>query len=512
MKAKQMFLISEFISRSDVVFHVPVYQRRYSWTEEHCQQLFNDLVEIADTGRKHFMGSIVYIATGMLDERLNIIDGQQRITSVMLFLKALHDLSGNQEIKFIIRKKLLLNEKANGEFNLKLQQVEADGSVFGKLIINQDFDENAFTLEERGSNVYKNYVYFRDIIRKSGIDEAKLLETVKMLEIIGVSLEDEDPQKIFESMNSTGKSLTNTDLLRNYLLMDLPHEVQEELYNHYWLNIEKNVGADKIDAFMVHYLIMRNKSDNLSLHRKRTHINKDTLYDAYKINFPAKNKDSRQLLEDMYKYSVIYKRIVNNDNYNSSELDRAVYELIYELNAEPCAVFIMYLLSLQKENNLSDAEILKAVQACISYVFRVRMFKGYVSNQFFGLAMQYYGKSKARNFIDKVWDALNSGNGRYAFPNNKAFQAEFETKNIFLDFKQPMIKYILYKYEKFKTKEIVEPENATIEHILPRNFDKWRGHLEAIGDKDYAEYINKIGNLTLTKDNSKLSNAPFKDK
>ena len=516
MIAKQALLLTELLSQSGILCNIPVYQRRYSWTEEHCQQLFNDLVEIVETGKKHFIGSIVYKSTTAVPSAqcLNIIDGQQRITSVMLFLKALHDLYDDEEAKFSIRHNFLLNAKANGKFTLKLKQVEADGSVFEKLIMYENFDENAFTLEDKGSNVYKNYIYFKKLIAQSNVNKNNLYEAVKKLDIISVSLEDEDPQKIFESMNSTGKTLTNTDLLRNYLLMDLPYDEQEFLYKKYWMQIEKNVGVSKIEAFMIHYLIMRKKSDSVTIHKGRNnlHINKETLYDAYKINFKPKDKNARELLEEMYKYSILYKRIVNNDNINGSRPDRAIYELIYELNAAPAAIFIMYLLSLQESENLSDEDILNAVQICISYVFRIRIFNGSTSNQFFGLAIQYYDKSTSKNFIGKVWDALNSGKGRYRFPNNKEFKDAFESKDILRPSKQPIIRYILYKYEKLKTKELVEAENVTIEHILPQNFDKWREHLEAIGDKDYTEYIHRIGNLTLTKDNSELSNSPFNDK
>lgn len=353
MIAKQS-LLTTLLTQMNIVFNIPVYQRRYSWEETQCQQLFDDLKEIAVSGKNHFIGSIVYIPTGTATEpSCNIIDGQQRITSVMLFLKALYDLSDNEPVKKLIRTGFFVNEGLSSNFNLKLKQVEADGTIYEKLIMHDDFDESAFSDAEKATNVYKNYIYFKNLIAQSSCSQNDLLNAVYKIGIIDVCLNDEDPQKVFESMNSTGKSLTNTDLLRNYLLMDLPYNEQEFLYKNYWMQIENNVSVKKMENYMAHYLIMSHKSDNLNLHGKSSHINKDTLYEAYKINYSPKYKGSEKLLEDMYKCSILYKRIVNNDNIKT-ELDIAIDELINKLGSEPAAIFIMYLLSLKESEKLED--------------------------------------------------------------------------------------------------------------------------------------------------------------
>ena len=515
MRAHDSYL-SKLLKLGDTVFYIPVFQRNYDWDTDNCQQLFSDLETIALSNKDHFIGNIVYVNTGTAtDQEYNIIDGQQRITSVMLFMKALHDSTGDIKLQRSIRNGYLLNTDDEDEVKMKLKQVESDSAVFEKLILHKEFREEDFTAEEQRSNIYRNYEFFKEKILESSIELQELYNAVSRLEIIDVLLTTEDPQEVFESMNSTGKNLTNTDLLRNYLLMALPYEAQKKLYQKYWAKIEKNVGLKLMEQYMVHYLIMKRKSDSITIRKRSAKVNKNNLYDCYKIYFsPAEKADNgiEKLMADMYRYSPIYKRIVNNDNVKS-ELDKAIYELIYELNADQAAIFLLYLLDYQKENDISDDDMVQAVRAIISYAFRLRMFKGSVSSQFFALAIQYFEKGEGiDSFVDRVWNALTSGQGSYRFPRDIEFRNIFETKDFYLEFKPPLIRYILYKFERNRTKEVVEPLNTTIDHILPRDATQWRDYLANIQDTTYPELIHKIGNLTLTKLNSEMSNRPFEEK
>lgn len=515
MKAHDSYLTS-LLKLSDAVFNIPVYQRNYDWDTDNCLQLFSDLETITVTGKDHFIGSIVYISIGTATgPEYNIIDGQQRITSVMLFLKALHDYSDNELFRKQIKRGFLINIGLDDAPKMKLKQVESDSTVYEKIIMQEEFNEAAFTAMEKATHVFKNYLFFKERISQSIADLPSLYNAVFKLEIIDVCLTTEDPQEVFESMNSTGKSLTNTDLLRNYLLMDLSHSKQEKLYKKYWSQIEKNVGLEWMEQYMVHYLIMKRKSDSMHINRRSAKVNKNTLYDSYKIYFPPESKQddgTEKLMEDMYRYSVLYRKIVNNDN-PDTPFAKAVHEIIHELSAEHVAVFLLYLLNVQQEQQISDEEMLAAVHACISYVFRVRIFKGSTSNQFFALAIQYFERGdESTPFIDRVWDALTSGQGRYRFPKDREFRNTFENMDMYLEFKPPMIRYILYKFERRRTKEVVEPENVTIEHILPQEPKEWISHLVNIHDNDYLENTHKIGNLTLTKLNSEVSNDPFEKK
>lgn len=517
MRAHDSYL-SKLLKLGETGFYIPVFQRNYDWDTENCQQLFSDLEIIAETKREHFIGNIVYVSSGTAtDQVYNIIDGQQRITSVMLLMKALHDLTDDPKLQKQIRYGYLLNADDGDDIKVKLKQVESDSSIFEKLILHIEFHEEDFTEEEQGSNIYKNYMFFREQIMESPISIPDLYTAVSLLEIIDVVLTSEDPQEVFESMNSTGKNLKNTDLLRNYLLMALSHSEQEMFYKKYWAKIQNNVGSKMMDQYMAHYLIMKRKSDSINIKRRSSKISKNNLYECYKIYF-NNNPEYKQktgieiLLSDMYRYSTVYRRIVNNSEI-SSDLDKAIYELIYELNADSAAIFLLYLLDYQEQNGISEDEMLKAVKACISYVFRVKMLKGTIGSQFFALAIQYFDRcDDSYSFVDKVWKALTSGQGSYRFPRDLEFQNAFENKDIFLEFKPPIIRYILYKFEKKRTKEIVDPESATIEHILPQDTKLWRDHLAKLSDNSYIEYKHKIGNLTLTKHNSEMSNSSFDQK
>ena len=521
MKAHDSYLTA-LLKSNDAVFNIPVYQRNYDWDVENCEQLFSDIETIVQSGKDHFIGSIVYISIGTATEPyFNIIDGQQRITSVMLFLRALFDSTEDSRLKTLIWHGFLINIGLENEPKMKLKQVESDRSVYEKLILADEFDAAAFTEKEKVSHVYRNYLRFRSLIdntiANSQVSPSDLYQAVFKLEIIDVCLTTEDPQEVFESMNSTGKSLTNTDLLRNYLLMDLTHSEQENLYKKYWLQIETNVTPKMMDVYMVHFLIMTRKSDSMNLHKRSIKINRNNLYECFKRHFPPAKKQNggtEKLLNEMYRYSIEYKTIIFPDT--TTELGRAIYEAIYELNAESLAIFLMYLFHIQAEKHISDTDILEAIRACISYIFRVRLFKGSIGNQFFALAIQYYERAEradeSKPFIEKIWEALTSGQGSFRFPKNREFAYALETRDIFLEFKPPMVRYILYKYERMYTKEIVEPESATVEHIMPQNTDEWIKHLLEIKDTNYRDNIHKIGNLTLTKMNGELSNKPFAEK
>ena len=515
MRAHDSFL-SKLLKLSETAFYIPVFQRNYDWDTDNCQQLFSDLERIALSQREHFIGNIVYVSTGTAtDQNYNIIDGQQRITSVMLLMKALHDLTDDNKLKKQIRNGYLLNSDDEDDIKVKLKQVESDSTVFEKLILHKEFNEDDYSSAEKESNIYRNYAFFKEKIVESPIAMHDLYGAVSLFEIIDVLLTTEDPQEVFESMNSTGKNLTNTDLLRNYLLMALPYNKQVKLYKNYWAKIQKNVGAKLMEQYMVHYLIMKRKSDSINLKHRSSKINKNNLYDCYKLYFKPEDKEddgTDRLLGDMYRYSSVYRRIVNNDS-RSSDLDKAIYELIYELNADQAAIFLLYLLDYQAQNSVPDSEMIEAVKACISYVFRLRMFKGSISSQFFALAIQYFDRcDETMPFVDRVWKALTSGQGSYRFPRDREFQNAFETRDMYLEFKQPFIRYILFKFERARTKEVVEPDNTTIEHILPQDTKLWRDHLVSISDNAYPEYLHKIGNLTLTKLNSEMSNNPFAEK
>jgi len=517
MKANETTLI-ELIGVRKRSFSIPVYQRNYDWKVENCKQLFYDIQNIAKDKRDHFLGTIVYIpdrSTATCPIFI-IIDGQQRITSVMLFIKALHDSMDDEDIRADIEEDYLRNSKGGNEYRLKLKPIESDQSVYEKLMMMNDFNEDVFNSDEKETSLYKNYDLFKNLIKESDVSPELLYESVFRLEIVEIQLDKENPQEIFESLNSTGLDLSNADLLRNYLLMSLSYEKQQEMYKRYWLEIERMLGSEYIEDFMTYYLILKKKSDSVQIDGKRAHINPNNLYKSYKLylsdEIRKEEKSLENLLSDMKKYAGYYKHFVNNDS-ESDEKAILHREIFTQFSSKAIAIPLMYFYDLMNAKVISQSEYVDALNACISYLFRSRVAGHNVGAQFCALLIQYYERSKCIKFIDRVWEALNSGKGSYVFSCDEDFKNNLQSKDLYLSLRSAGVRYLLYKIEGYLSKEVVTSENATVEHIMPQNLsDQWIQYLNQKNDITFDLYKHRLGNLTLTKENSKLSNNVFADK
>ena len=256
MKANRMWLFSDVLEKNKRVFKVPVYQRNYDWTNIQCEKLFQDIMKAGENNRQHFTGTVVYIDDVNGGSGLNevlIIDGQQRITTMYILLKALYDASKGVSARIEDEvQEVMFNRHCDEKYKVKLKPVKTDNEQL-ILLIKDKVDKM-----DRNSNVYKNYVVFKKHIEMTvanGYELNDILEGIKKLEIVEIildKLQGDEPQKIFESINSTGLELSLADLIRNYLLMD--DENQDELYEEYWLEIEKNVGYRNLGDFVINFL------------------------------------------------------------------------------------------------------------------------------------------------------------------------------------------------------------------------------------------------------------------
>lgn len=516
MKANETTLI-ELIGVRKRVFSIPVYQRNYDWKYDNCKQLFYDIQHIAETDKSHFLGTIVYIpdrSTATCPIFI-IIDGQQRITSVMLFIKALHDSMENEDFRADIEEDYLRNRGGN-DYRLKLKPIESDQDVFEKLMMQNDFNSELFSSQEKQSAIYRNYEYFKKLISESKVSAEKLYEAVFRIEIVEIQLDKENPQEIFESLNSTGLDLNNADLLRNYLLMSLDYEKQQALYKQYWLIIERLLGNDHIEAFMTYYIILKKKSDAINIDGKRAHISPINLYRTYKMYLADDDRRGELFLElmlaDMKKYATYYQHFVNFD-ITDDEFRQKHEEVFTKFNSPALAVTLMYFYDLMSSKRITSEDYNGVLDICISYLFRSRVAGHNMGTQFCALLIQYFEKSKEESFIDRVWDAFNSSKGSYQFPTDKEFMNDLQTKDLYLTLRSAGVRYLLYKLEGALTKEVVTSENATIEHIMPQTLsEKWRTYLNDKKDISYDLFLHRLGNLTLTKENSKLHNNLFPEK
>ena len=283
MKADSIHLF-DFLENGKTIFEIPVFQRNYEWDEQQCSQLFKDLTIAAEDDQDHFIGAIVYVAeTGRkLSHIYRIIDGQQRLMSLMLLLKSLADV--NDQVRAEIQEQYLTNKYLEENNHLKLKPVAHDMEAF-EAVMNDRLDQY-----NDPSKVVKNYQYFKKRIQQSEFSSTELYEALNHFNMVYIELtndvQDENPQVIFESLNSTGVSLSASDLVRNFLLMKLDSDKQSRLYQEYWVKMERIFTTNTFADFIRFYLTMK-------MHKM---INKAKIYPLYKEFYYGQGLDSEEAL------------------------------------------------------------------------------------------------------------------------------------------------------------------------------------------------------------------------
>ena len=508
--------IDEFISDKRTLV-IPVYQRNYDWKTTNCEQLFNDLTRIVENGKDHFIGTFVYQhkpSAGIFQEFI-IIDGQQRITSIILFAKAIYDLTDDEDLKEDIHATFIKHGKGELKGKCKLRPTEYDRSTFEKLMTDDVFDENNFAGDEKKSAMYRNYLFFREKLYESPLTLRKLHDAIYNLKVVSILLQEENPQEIFESLNSTGLDLSKADLIRNFLLMPLTYNKQEELYKNYWLKIEELLRpSDNVENFIIQYLITKRKSDAV-METKKQRLNTRNLYSTFKEFFWKNYSNADLFLRDLYRYAKFFRRFIFNDDTkfdNLSALDKKFYELVYLLDVTNAPIILMYLLDRYENKHFDEQTFINFVDALISLSFRAKV----CGNT--GITSQFAGNVLARldkeNYLDEkiFWRAITFGKGRYSFPNDKDFQASLVSESLYTTIKSHGCKYLLYSLERaMRAKELPSYSKATVEHILPQKLSNtWKQYLSTRNDSSAHElWLHTLGNLTLTEENSTLSNADF---
>jgi len=512
-------------------FKIPVYQRKYDWEKEQCRQLFDDIERIILTEKYHFLGTFVYQKKSVpgsnnFDEYV-VIDGQQRITTIILLAKALHEIIDDDD-KEEIFSTFIKHTKGKGMKNkCKLKPTEYDLPVFEKLMNYEKFDENNFDDNEKFSMLYQNYIFFRQKI--SADNSEKIYKAIQNLNIVGINVESgENPQEIFESINSTGLALSQSDLIRNYLLMSLDYDSQEDLYKKYWLQIELLLhSTETVEKFIVQYLITKRKSDSLLHNNKKKRLSKNNLYFSFKkyfeenYNGEKKSVEVEKYLADMYRYAKFYNKFLFKDKVEFdklSALDKKFYELNFLLESANASIILMYLYD-KFDRNIFDEEIfIKFIDAMISLTFRAKLCgTNGITPQFAGNVISRLEQEKILD-EDSFWKTITFGKGDYSFPNNEKFKKSLINSDLQAVLKSDGCRYLLYSLEKNAphSKELPKysGETASIEHIMPRTLnDEWKNYLSSKNDlQSHEHWLNTLGNLTLTAYNSELSNSTFDKK
>lgn len=492
-------------------FIIPIYQRKYSWTLRQCKQLWSDIVRaVEDENIKgHFVGSVVYIEKGIYQissvPQLLVIDGQQRMTTLTLLLLALANASENSGKTFDMTKKKILN--------YYLVNNDEDGELYHKLILTQRDKDTLISLilgkqlpEEFSQKIYENYHFFLDTIINSGIDLNKLYQGIQKLIVVDISLDrdHDNPQLIFESLNSTGLDLSQADLIRNFVLMKLEPKEQAELYNEYWYPMEKSFGdfndATLFDRFVRDYLTMKtgripNIQEVYSTFKEHVHQYKDLSVE--------------QIVQDIYRYSKHFVKIVFQ-----KEKDKVINQALADINILKVDVSYPFLLEIYDDYDqqiLSKDDFVNILKLVEAYIFR-RSICGVPTNSLNKTFATLSKEIDKVNYLESTTVVLLSKESQRRFPKNEEFVQELVIKDVY-NFRNR--NYLLRKLENFNRKEIVDIESYTIEHIMPQNpnlSQEWRQDLGEQWEEVHKVYLHTLGNLTLTRYNSELSDKSFQTK
>src|SRR5579859_6111968 len=492
-------------------FIIPIYQRTYSWTREQCVQLWNDIVRTAtdETVQGHFIGSIVYIQRGLFQvariPQLLVIDGQQRLTTLSLLLIALARTAAaaTQPLSISaeeIYDSYLTNKHGKDELRYKLLLTQSDKDILIKLV---DHPERAETAHDTRSLLLENYHFFEDQIRQSGIDIDILYTGIRKLIVVDIALDKDhdNPQLIFESLNSTGMDLSQADLIRNYVLMGLDNEEQTKLYKDYWYPMEQQFryadGTSQFDRFMRDYLTLK----------QGTIPNIDRVYISFKTYQRSRPATSiNELVADIYRYAEYFVKMAF-----ARENDREIKQALQDINTLKVDVAYPFFLELYDDytnRRLAKIDFVAILKLVESYVFR-RAICGVPTNALNKVFATLSKEIDKDHYLESVQAAFLQKEGSARFPRDEEFRDELVVKDVYTFSRRH---YLFRKLENEGRKEWVNIDEYTIEHIMPQNEHlsiEWQQMLGSEWQNVHETYLHRLGNLTLTGYNLELSDSPF---
>ena len=511
MKATEAKFL-DFLKKSPQ-FVIPIYQRTYSWTERECRQLWDDIVRTGsnDAVSAHFVGSIVYIEKGLYQvssqSPLLVIDGQQRLTTVTLILEALaRQLGDSEPVDGFSAKKLrsyyLLNPLEEGERGFKLLLTQTDKASLLALV------QQKAQPTDQSLRVTENFAFFEEQVQNLGADLPALCHGLAKLVVVDIALsrDQDNPQLIFESMNSTGRELSQADLIRNYILMGLEPAHQTRLYEDHWRPMEVGFGQEgygsHFDSFMRHYLTL--KTGEIP--------NIRAVYEAFKSHartpdIAAAGVDA--LVTDIHAFAGYYCTMALG-----KEADKRLAEAFRDLRELKVDVAYPFLLELYDDfanGRLESTDFEAAVRLVEAYVFRraVCAIPTNSLNKTFGT----FGRGLQKDrYLESVQAHLLTLPSYRRFPGDEEFKREFVVRDLY---NFPRRSYWLRRLENEGRKERVPVDEYTIEHILPQNENlsaKWQDELGPEWQRVQETWLHTLGNLTLTGYNAEYSDRPFSEK
>lgn len=511
MKATEAKFL-DFLKKSPQ-FVIPIYQRTYSWTEKECRQLWDDIIRTGkdDSVSVHFVGSIVYIekadSTVTTWEPLLVIDGQQRLTTVTLLIAALADSIGDDEpmdgfSAQMLHGYYLLNPLEKGERKFKLLLSQTDKTSLMAIVNHQDQPK------EHSLRVVQNFELFKQLISGCGNDLVAVCKGLAKLMMVDIKLKrgEDNPQLIFESMNSTGKKLSQADLIRNYILMGLEQELQSHLYEAYWRPMEISFGQEAydthFDAFMRHYLTV-----------KTGEIPRlDEVYEAFKSHAVSSTTASASvdvLVKDIRDFAGYFCAMALGAEQDA--VLKVAFHDLRELKVDVAYPFLLELYHDYAVGHLSKDDFANAVRWVEAYVFR-RAICAIPTNSMNKTFATFSKSLKKDRYLESIAAHFLLLPSYRRFPTDDEFERDIQTRDLY-NFRSRS--YWLRRFENYGRKEAVPVDSYTIEHILPQNeklSDKWQTTLGSEWKRIQKTYLHTLGNLTLTGYNSEYSDRSFSDK
>ena len=496
---------------------IPIYQRTYSWTDPQCELLWNDIVRVGTSQKipNHFVGSFVYVQDSQSQvlsatPQCMVIDGQQRMTTISILLLALAnaieknggELKINDEFKVTsnyIKNNYLLNSNEEGEKRFKLILTQSDKDTYLSKLQGLPLPEDC------SKRIVDNYEFFEDKLSESNL--AEIYVGIQKLMIVEIALDrsTDNPQLIFESLNSTGLELSQADLIRNFILMGLEPVRQTRIYNEFWYPMERRFGHSEyssyFDRFMRDYLTTKfNRIPNI------TDVHKEFKF----FSQSGENKEIEDVVSDIYKYSEYFVNMVLGKEPN--ELLKKIFESINQLRVDVVYPFLLEVYNDYKFGLVTQQEFIEILEMLESYVFR-RAICGIPTNSMNKTFATLYKEVDKDNYLESVKGALLVKDSYRRFPGNDEFMRELIAKDVY-NFRNK--NYLLSKLENSQySKEAINLGQFSIEHILPQNSnlsDAWKQDLGENWKEIQSKYLHTLGNLTLTGYNSELSDRPFIEK
>lgn len=516
MKGSEAQLLG-FLEGANNRYIIPVYQRNYDWKISHCRQLYEDLKKTVLKNKEcHFFGSIVsQVNPEGRKINFHIIDGQQRLTTVTLLLLAICNLIKAQKVTPSesaldeqIKERFIIDKWSNADDKIKLCPVKKDRSALKKLV---EGDEAEYELN---SNLTTNYKYFCEEISKQEISVDQLYSAIGRLQIINITLDHpDDPQLIFESLNSTGLALTEGDKIRNYILMGLTSKKQEYYYETFWTKIEQCIENNDISSFA---------RDYLSIKQQKTPAFRN-VYQTFKTYVEEKKILRDNLLEDMLLYARIYRKLLQGKSgLDCPELDNCMARLKRLENTVTAPFFMEVFRRYQDGKQLAVKDLTHIFQITENYLFR-RTICGVPTNSlnkiFLNLDREVLRYDETtHDYVNKFVYVLLSKKWNGRFPDDEEFSHALSIKEVYL-MRGQYKTYLFERFENYGTSETqdvythLDKGEYSIEHIMPQHLTPtWMQALGTDAEEIHRTWLHRLGNLTLTAYNSGMSNASFQEK